>query len=98
MVPSEYEGFGFPAAEAMACEVAVVSTSGALPEVVGDAGIMVPCKDAQALMREFANSWSTQAARPISTRGPPAHFASFNWDKVAVRLTDYYHDIRQASR
>jgi len=50
VVPSVYEGFGLPAGEAMACAVPVISTDGgALPEVVGDAGLIVPVKDAAAL-------------------------------------------------
>ena len=50
VVPSVYEGFGLPAGEAMACGVAVVSTNGgALPEVVGDDGILVPVRNAQAI-------------------------------------------------
>jgi glycosyltransferase involved in cell wall biosynthesis len=46
VVPSVHEGFGFPAGEAMACGVPVISSDGgALPEVVGDAGIIVPSRD-----------------------------------------------------
>ena len=51
IVPSVYEGFGLPAGEAMACGVPVVSTDGgALPEVVGDAGVIVPVKNIDALV------------------------------------------------
>jgi len=50
IVPSVYEGFGFPAAEAMACGSPVISSDGgALPEVVGDTGIVVPARDEHAL-------------------------------------------------
>ncbi len=50
VAPSRFEGFGFPAAEAMACGAPVIaSDGGALPEVVGDAGIVTPAGDADAL-------------------------------------------------
>ena len=50
IVPSVYEGFGLPAGEAMACGTAVISSDGgALPEVVGDAGVVVPARDSEAL-------------------------------------------------
>ena len=100
VVPSEYEGFGFPAAEAMACEVAVVSTAGgALPEVVGDAGIIVPCKNAAALaegIRRLLND--PELRNRLALQGRQRILQNFNWDTVAAQLTDYYHVIRSTSR
>ena len=54
VVPSIYEGFGLPAAEAMACSIPVISTDGgALPEIVGEAGLIVPVKDSEAIASEI---------------------------------------------
>jgi glycosyltransferase involved in cell wall biosynthesis len=53
IVPSFFEGFGFPASEAMACGLPVVANAaGALPEVVGtdgEAGLLVPPRDPGAM-------------------------------------------------
>jgi glycosyltransferase involved in cell wall biosynthesis len=53
VVPSFFEGFGFPASEAMACGLPVIANAaGALPEVVGSdgtAGVLVPPRDPRAL-------------------------------------------------
>lgn len=50
VVPSRYEGFGIAAAEAMALAIPVVATNvGGLPEVVGNAGVIVPAGDKAAL-------------------------------------------------
>ena len=48
--PTIYEGFGLPALEAMACGVPVITSKVAsLPEIVGDAGILIPVDDVDAL-------------------------------------------------
>ena len=79
VVPSEYEGFGLPAAEAMACGLPLVSTDGgALPEVVGDAGITVSVGDCAGHGRRTdqtaAGRGTTRTPWPT---GPRTHAGQF---------------------
>ena len=80
VVPSVYEGFGLPAGEAMACGVSVVSTTaGALPEVVGDAGLLVPPADHRAL---------ADALRKVLTRPGLAHdLGRAGYERVRRKFT-----------
>ena len=95
VVPSVYEGFGLPAGEAMACEVPLISTNGgALPEVVGDAGIQVPIKDSAAIadaIRGLLNNAEKREA--LGKAGRERILQSFSWHAVANTLTQYYHGI-----
>ena len=92
IVPSEYEGFGFPAGEAMACGVPVVSTDGgALPEVVGDAGIIVPSKNPEALAGAIRDLLLDEPRRDhLSVAGRARILAQFNWSNVALQMTAFY--------
>jgi glycosyltransferase involved in cell wall biosynthesis len=85
-LPSRFEGFGFPALEAMACGTAVIaSTAGALPEIVGSAGILLSPDDAGAwsqAMLELASDGALQR-RLIAAGG--ARSAEFSWATAASK-------------
>ncbi|OGN92072.1 MAG: hypothetical protein A2Z75_07875 [Chloroflexi bacterium RBG_13_50_10] len=95
VVPSLYEGFGIPAAEAMACGTPVIATTGgALPEVVGDAGILVPPANADALaaaIRRLLND--KQAQRQMSEAGKKRVREKFNWEQAARRTLEVYQEV-----
>jgi glycosyltransferase involved in cell wall biosynthesis len=91
-IPSIYEGFGLPAAEAMACGTPVVSTTaGALPEIVGDAGILVPPADAKALAEAISALVGSPTKRKhLSEIGRKRIVQMFNWRNTAQRTADVY--------
>ncbi|HEY6130648.1 MAG TPA: glycosyltransferase family 4 protein, partial [Halioglobus sp.] len=95
VVPSVYEGFGLPAGEAMACGVPVVSTDGgALPEVVGDAGVIVPAKNVDALIEAIAVlQQDPQARAELGRRGQERIEKHFCWRVCARQMTDYYRQV-----
>lgn len=101
IVPSLYEGFGFPAGEAMACEVPVVSTSaGALPEVVGPngaSGRLVPPSDARALANAVAELLDDpESATALGRAGRKRVLSQFTWKRAAERTTEVYHEALRA--
>ncbi|MGA2158364.1 MAG: glycosyltransferase family 4 protein [Dehalococcoidia bacterium] len=96
-VPSTYEGFGIPAAEAMSCGAPLVSTTaGALPEVVGDAGILVPPADSTALASAIDSLIADPAKRrEYSALGRKRILDNFNWKNAARRTADVYLEAMQ---
>lgn len=95
VVPSVYEGFGLPAGEAMACGVPVVSTDGgALPEVVADAGVIVPARDVSAMTTAIAELLDNDARREeLGRRGRDHIEENYCWRLTAQRMGAYYMQV-----
>ncbi len=92
VIPSVYEGFGLPAGEAMACGVPLVSTTGgALPEVVGDAGILVPPADSGALTEAITSVLSNpDLAEKLSAAGYQRVQNHLTWQAAAEKTVNVY--------
>jgi glycosyltransferase involved in cell wall biosynthesis len=91
VLPSFDEGFGIPALEAMAMGVPVIATNrGALPEVLGDAGLLVdpeqPATITDAMQRVLTDP---ELRRRMSDRGA-ARAARYTWKASAERLYECY--------
>ncbi len=98
--PSLFEGFGFPAAEAMACGLPLVAArGGALPEVVGDAGVLVPIADADALARALGGLLADPARRERMGRAARERIVStFRWEDAARGMLAVYQEAIDAYR
>ena len=84
-----------PAVEAMACGTPVVSTvGGSLGEIVGDAGLLAPIRDPQALASQAGKLLSNESTQhAYSAQGLDRVQKNFTWEKAATRLDTYYKEI-----
>lgn len=89
--PSLYEGFGLPPLEAMQCGVPVItSNTSSLPEVVGDAGIMVQPRDGDALCQAMLKIYRSAELRQKMSTDSLERAAKFSWKKCADLTIDAY--------
>ena len=94
VLPSLYEGFGFPPLEAMACGCpAIVSNAGSLPEVAGDAALVVDPRDRLALAEAMRTLLLDATTRDELAERGLAHAANFSWERAAHETVRVYEAV-----
>jgi glycosyltransferase involved in cell wall biosynthesis len=92
--PSEFEGFGLPPLEAMACGVPVAcSNASSLPEVVGEAGLLLPPRDAHAWQAALHNLLTDGELRSDLRLRGLTRARQFTWQKAAQQTLDVYRGL-----
>lgn len=93
--PSLYEGFGMPAAEALACGVpTLVSTDGALKEVTGDAALAADPTSVEEIATSLQRLLTDEALRQKLTQAGPIQAARFTWEAAARTVLGVYEGVR----
>jgi glycosyltransferase involved in cell wall biosynthesis len=92
--PSLYEGFGLPPLEAMACGCPVVtSNTSSLPEVVGEAGIVVNPYDTDSLVQAMRQVLTDDKLRDDVVRKGLEWSRRFSWEKTARQTLEVYNKV-----
>ena len=93
-LPSLYEGFGLPALEALACGVPVLaSTGGALPEVVGDAGVLLDPQDVNGWADALERVLTDESEITYLRKAGPRQAARFSWERAAAQTWELYCQV-----
>ena len=92
--PSLYEGFGLPPLEALACGAPVITTAvSSMPEHVGQAGLLVPPGDENALTQAIVRLLTDQELKSRLSRLGPRQAAQFTWTRTARQTLQVYENV-----
>ena len=97
--PSLYEGFGLPIAEAMCCGAPLIAgNSSSLPEVIGDAGVLVDAASAEELSGAMLKVLTDKRLRLEMSERSRKRSVDFSWEKVAKEVISAYEALGKANR
>ncbi len=89
VVPSLYEGFGFPALEAQACGTPLVSSNASsLPEVAGEGALYFDPRDVRAMTRALQTALDDEPLRQALVEGGRANVKRFSWTRAAREIVE----------
>jgi glycosyltransferase involved in cell wall biosynthesis len=92
--PSYYEGFGYPAAEAMASGCPVIAAqSSSLIEVVGSGGLLFPPFDTVALYETISQVLTDSNMRSVMIKEGLEQVKNFDWKECAEKTLETYEDL-----
>ncbi len=98
IAPSLHEGFGITILEAMACGTPVITSNvSAMPEVAGDAGILVEPTNSQEIADAVEKLYKDAAYRQKLVEKGLARVKSFTWEKSAEQIAQIYEQLLQPS-
>ncbi|MFT3990106.1 MAG: glycosyltransferase family 1 protein [Luteolibacter sp.] len=92
LFPSLYEGFGLPLLESMACGTPVISSNtSSMPEVTGDAGILLPPMDEGAWVEAMRHALQRSSEqKQEASRRALDRASEFSWEKTAEKTLEAY--------
>lgn len=92
--PSLYEGFGFPVLESMACDTPVLTSNiSSLPEVAGDAALMVDPYDVEAIADGLRQLLDDEVLRTQLVAAGRQQIKNFTWEQSAAQLLSVYQQV-----
>ncbi len=95
--PSHYEGFGMPVLEAMAAGAPIIaSNSSALPEVLGDTGILIDPDDPNNLAEAIAQVLEDQQTAALMGSAARQRARTFTWERCALETKHFFESVGEA--
>ena len=92
--PSNYEGFGFPPLEAMACGTPVITTAvSAMLETIGSAGVLIPPQDEDALTKALIMLLGDQEYQELLSKMGKQRVEEFTWERSARETVHIYEQV-----